>query len=88
LPPLSVAGETLKRNVYLQPKLVLTVGDKRASLKNVSIFPARMGSSIDELYGNLGQDLVAGFESFTVDFSTMTFSWGTAVAARDARSLR
>jgi hypothetical protein len=79
----SGAGGTVKRKVYLQPKLVLTVGDTRASLKNVSIFPAPMGSSIDELYGNLGQDLVAGFESFTVDFSTMTFSLGTPVAARD-----
>ena len=79
----SGAGGTVKRKVYLQPKLVLTVGDKTATLKNVSIFPARMDSGIDELYGNLGQDLVAGFESFTLDFSKMTFSLGTPLAARD-----
>jgi hypothetical protein len=41
-----------------------------------------MNSGIDELYGNLGQDLVAGFESFTLDFSRMTFSLGPRLAAR------
>ncbi len=78
----SGAGGTVKRKVYVQPKLVLTVGDKTATLKNVSIFSARMDSGIDELYGNLGQDLVAGFESFTLDFSRMTFSLGPPLAAR------
>ena len=79
----SGAGGTVMRKVYVQPKLVLTVGDKTATLKNVSIFPARMNSGIDELYGNLGQDLVAGFDSFTLDFSKMTFSLGSPLAARD-----
>jgi hypothetical protein len=51
-------------------------------LKNVSIFPARMNSGIDELYGNLGQDFVADFESFTLDFTKMTFSLGTALTAQ------
>ena len=72
----------MKRKVYVQPRLVLTVGDKTATLKNVSIFSTRMNSGIDELYGNLGQDLVAGFESFTLDFSRMTFSLGPPLAAR------
>jgi hypothetical protein len=44
-----------------------------------------MNSGIDELYGNLGQDLVASFESFTLDFSKMTFSLGTPLAARDTQ---
>ena len=78
----SGAGGTVKRKVYVQPRLVLTVGDKTATLKNVSIFSTRMNSGIDELYGNLGQDLVAGFESFTLDFSRMTFSLGPRLAAR------
>lgn len=79
----SGAGGTVKRKVYLQPKLVLTVGDRTATLKNVSIFPARMNSGIDELYGNLGQDLVSGFESFTLDFSKVTFSLGAPLVAPD-----
>jgi hypothetical protein len=78
----SGAGGTVKRRVYVQPSLVLAVGDKTATLENVSIFPGRMNSGIDELYGNLGQDLVAGFESFTLDFSRMTFSLGSPLAGR------
>ena len=79
----SGAGGTVKRNVYVQPDLVLTVGDKTATLKNVPIFPAWMDSGVDDLYGNLGQDLAAGFESFTLDFYKMTFSLGTPLAARE-----
>jgi hypothetical protein len=81
----SGAGGTVKRNIYVQPKLVVTIGDKMATLKNVSIFPARMNSGIDELYGNLGQDFVAGFESFTLDFTKMTFSLGAALAVQERR---
>jgi hypothetical protein len=42
-----------------------------------------MNSGIDELYGNLGQDLVSGFESFTLDFSKVTFSLGAPLVAPD-----
>lgn len=41
------------------------------------------GSDKDELYGNLGQDFVAGFESFTLDFSKMIFSLGPPLNALD-----
>jgi hypothetical protein len=40
-----------------------------------------MGSDIDELYGNLGQDMVAQFESFTMDFSKMIFTLGAPTIA-------
>lgn len=72
----SGAGGTVSRKVYIQPRLKLTVGDKTASLKNVTIFPMQMRSELDELYGNLGQDVVAKFDSFTLDFSSMTLSLG------------
>jgi hypothetical protein len=52
---------------YLQPRLDLNVGDKTVTLENVSIFPTRVGSDLDELYGNLGQDVVAKFDSLTLD---------------------
>ena len=58
------------------------MGDKTATLERVSIFPMKMGSGIDELYGNLGQDMVRRFESFTLDFSKMTFSLGVPLAAQ------
>ncbi len=73
------AGGMQKRSIYIQPKLRLMIGDKSSTLKRVPIFTATMGSDIDELYGNLGQDVVAGFRSFTLDFSKMTFSLGAPI---------
>jgi predicted aspartyl protease len=76
------AGGTVRRKLYRQSTLSLGVGDKVATLKNVPIIPVKTNSGIDELYGNIGQDLVAGFESFTLDFSEMTFKLGAPLAAR------
>ncbi|MGC1687518.1 MAG: aspartyl protease family protein [Candidatus Acidiferrales bacterium] len=70
------AGGVIKRKVYLQPELSLGIGDKTATLQRVIIFPSTMGAGIDNLYGNLGQDVWAKFDSFTLNFSTMTFSLG------------
>jgi hypothetical protein len=38
-----------------------------------------MNAAIDLLFGNLGQDFVDGFESFTLDFANMTFSLGRRI---------
>ena len=51
------------------------------TLKDVPIFSTRMNSGIDVLYGNVGQDLVAGFERFTLDFVNMRFSLGAALSS-------
>ena len=74
------SGGQVKRTIYLQPELRLQVGPKTAELENVSIFHEAVGTDLDELYGNLGQDLVAGFRSFTLDFTKMQFSLGAPVA--------
>jgi hypothetical protein len=79
------AGGMVRRKIYLQPKLGLAVGKKVATIKNVPIFPTAIGSDRDELYGNLGQDMVAGFASFTLDFSKMTFSLGTPLSMQNRR---
>ena len=71
----------MTRAVYVQPKLNLTVGDQTATLTNVPIFSQKMGSDIDKLYGNLGQDLVAHFASVTLDFAKMTFTPGPPLSA-------
>lgn len=82
------AGGIVKRTIYLQPQLNLDIGDKTAILKRVTIFTSPIGSEIDDLYGNLGQDVVAKFESFTLDFSTMSFSLGKPLPSGNAgRSL-
>jgi hypothetical protein len=46
------------------------------TLNGVTVSPATTGAPNDELYGNLGQDVVAKFDSFTLDFVKMTFSLG------------
>lgn len=69
-------GGAVRRKVYLLPELDLKVGTQIVTIRNVPVFPTKVGSTEDELYGNLGQDMVAGFESFTLDFSRMTFRLG------------
>jgi len=70
------AGGIIKRKIYLQPEFKLGIGDKTVVLKKVSIYRTGTGTDTDELYGNIGQDIPAGFSSFTLDFTTMTFSLG------------
>ena len=74
------AGGVVKRKIYIQPQVKLGIGDKTATLEKVPIYTSGTGTDIADLYGNLGQDLVANFESFTLDFSTMTFSLGKLLA--------
>ena len=57
-------GGAVRRKVYLLPQLHLQVGTQVATLHNVPVFPTPIGADRDELYGNLGQDFVSGFESF------------------------
>ena len=66
----------MRTKFYIQPKLDLLVGKETARLEHVTVFNKPKGSGVDELYGNLGQDLVARFKSFTLDFSRMIFSLG------------
>ncbi len=75
------AGGTVRREMYIQPDVVMRVGDKTVTLRDVTIFPARMNAGIDVLFGNIGQDFVANFESFTLDFVNMTFSLGFPLPA-------
>jgi hypothetical protein len=73
-------GGAVRRKVYLIPQLHLQVGTQIATLHNVPVFPTPIGADRDELYGNLGQDFVSGFEDFTLDFSKMTFGLGAPLA--------
>jgi len=76
------AGGVLKRKIYIKPQVKLGIGDKTVTLEKVSIYTSGKGTgSHNDLYGNLGQDIVANFESFTLDFSTMTFSLGQSLSS-------
>ena len=70
------AGGVVKRKLYVQPEVILGIGDKKVALKSVSIYTTKSGTTHDDLYGNLGQDVVENFESFTLDFRAMTFTLG------------
>lgn len=70
------AGGVVKVKVYVQQEVKLGIGDKVVTLEKVSIYRSNAGSSHDELFGNLGQDVFAGFQSFTLDFSAMRFQLG------------
>jgi len=78
------AGGTVKQKIYAQPQVNLGIGDKIVSLKNVPVHTSATGSNNSELYGNLGQDVVTNFGSFTLDFLAMTFSLGEPAAAATA----
>jgi predicted aspartyl protease len=76
------AGGSVKREAYRQRRVILNVGDTIVMLKDVAIFPFKMNAGIDELFGNLGQDVVADVESFTLNFTKMTFSLAAPISAR------
>lgn len=74
----------MKRRVYMQPEVQLGVGDKTAIIRKITIYMNSTGSGIDDFYGNMGQDIVANFDSFTLDFKTMTFSLGEPLSTASA----
>lgn len=82
---LSGAGGVVKRKAFLIPKLRVQVGKETAVIRNIPVFPPKAHAH-QELYGNLGEDLVAGFQSFTLDFKKMTFSLGSPMAQGKKRS--
>jgi len=75
------AGGVVKLKIYVQPEVKIGIGDKIVILKNVLIHRSGNGTDTAELYGNLGQDVVANFESFTLDFIGMTFRLGEPLSA-------
>jgi hypothetical protein len=82
----SGAGGVVKRSVYLQPQVDLGVGDKTATIRRVTIYTGGTGTGLDDFYGNLGQDVVANFDSFTLDFTSMTFSLGEPLSTSTSES--
>lgn len=79
------AGGVIKRKVFFQPEVKLGVGDKTVMLKKVSIYTTGTGTDTDQLYGNLGQDVPANFDSFTLDFNNMSFRLGEPLTNSKSR---
>jgi hypothetical protein len=70
------AGGAIRHDVYVQPRVVMKVGAATVTLTDASIQPVPMNAAIDVLFGNLGQDFVESFESFSLDFRAMAFGLG------------
>ncbi len=76
----SGAGGVVKQKVYVQETVTFQAGDRSVVLHHVTIHSTGTGSDNDDLYGNLGEDFVAGFDSFTLDFTAMRLSLGRPLA--------
>lgn len=64
----------------VQRALELQIGARTATLNDVTIDTASTGVDNADIYGNPGQDLVSGFDSFTLDFHNMRFTLGDPLA--------
>lgn len=79
------AGGAVERKIYLQPDLRLGIGTRLVVLHNIPIYMVGTGSDTSYSYGNLGQDVVTGYESFTVDFTRLRFKLGAPLPAAGAQ---
>ena len=70
------AGGTLKQKVSILPQPELEVAGHTVTLKNIAVYSVSLGTTADETYGNLGRDLVANFDSFTLDLTSLRFFLG------------
>jgi hypothetical protein len=65
------AGGMRQVRAYSLAPLTLTVGGREATVPRVSVFIERLTEGSDQLFGNLGQDVIGQFEAMTLDFRRM-----------------
>ena len=70
------AGGTIKQKVSILAHPELEVGGQTVTLTNIPVSSQSLGTTADETYGNLGRDLVANYDSFTLDLSNLRFFLG------------
>jgi clan AA aspartic protease (TIGR02281 family) len=70
-------GDVLLLPAYVLPQIDLHLGTATATLKEVPVLTRDLGvDPLDYVYGNIGQNLLRQFDSFTIDLSRMRFSVG------------
>lgn len=74
------AGGMQSKIVFIQPQVRIGIGQQIAVLRAVSIFAPGTAVEPGDIYGNLGQDLFAAFDSFTINFNSMRFALGDPIA--------
>lgn len=67
------AGGTHLVQGYDIKNFQLQIGGQRAALAKASILAEFTQSSLDDFFGNIGQDVLGSFKSYTIDFSKMSF---------------
>lgn len=63
-----------KLPAYWAPKVTLVLGGVPITLHDVPVLTKTQGSGADYFYGNLGQDVLRQFRSYTLDFRSMRFT--------------
>jgi len=72
--PVTGAGGTHSIRGYEMKDLAITIAGEDVLLKSAGVFSEPTGAGIDDVFGNLGQDVLRSFKSYTVDFRGMMFS--------------
>jgi hypothetical protein len=67
------AGGSIVSPAYMLRGVVAKVGGECTTIEGVQILTESTGLA-DEFYGNIGQNSLSSFTSFTLDFNTMQFS--------------
>jgi hypothetical protein len=70
---LAGAGGTRHVRSYQIPDLVLGLGGQKITLPVATVL-AEPNGPVDIFFGNLGQDVLGTFKSYTIDFQNMTFT--------------
>ncbi len=68
------AGAALSTPAYSLPELSITVGGGTAVVKDIPVLTQPRDRFDRKFYGNLGQDVLRQFRSYTFDFRKMMFS--------------
>jgi hypothetical protein len=68
-----LAGHPRPLPAYDAKTVTLTFGVTPVTLRDISVLSEPQGNGLDYFYGNLGQDTVKSFRSYTLDFRKMRF---------------
>jgi hypothetical protein len=71
---LTGVGSSTMVDAFLMPTIELELGDAKVSLKNVEVLPKDKDTASRYFYGNLGQDALSGYDSWTMNFERMSLT--------------
>jgi hypothetical protein len=69
-----VAAHPQPLPAYYAKRVMLTIGGVAVNLQKIPVLAEPLGNGWDYYYGNLGEDVLKQFRSYTIDFRSMRFS--------------